>query len=130
MSREIYELCFKVTLLIFRTIWRILYLWIEIWLKDDKQNVELLRMEESQAMGSSWDLLGLILFTIFVADTEKAVSSKTSEDANDTKLFYAFVWQTNSEELEGPHENEQVKPGKWASVWINVKPLLVTILIL
>lgn len=83
-----------------------LYLWIEIWLKDDKQNVELLRMEESQAMGSSWDLLGLILFTIFVTDTEKALSSKTSEDANDTKLFYAFVRQTNSEELEGPHENE------------------------
>lgn len=57
----------------------------EIWLKDDKQNVELLRMEESQAMGSSWDLLGLILFTIFITDTEKALSSKISEDPSDAK---------------------------------------------
>lgn len=46
-----------------------------------------------------WSVLGLILFVISITDTEKAENSEISKDANDIKLFCAFIWQTNSAEL-------------------------------
>lgn len=51
---------------------------------------------------SNWVLQRSVLRLIlssFIPEIEKAVNSDISKDANDTKIFFTFVWQTNSKGL-------------------------------
>uniref|UniRef100_A0A8C3IBY2 Reverse transcriptase domain-containing protein n=1 Tax=Chrysemys picta bellii TaxID=8478 RepID=A0A8C3IBY2_CHRPI len=91
--------------------------WIENWLKDREQRVEI-NGKFSEWRGVTSGVLqasglGPILFNLFINDLEKGVNSEMAKFADDTKLLKIVKTKADCEELQ----KDLIKLSDWATKW-------------